>query len=148
MHPFPHHYVVRASSQGEQDIMLASTGLPSLPSAAPVEFDGPGGRWSPETLIVAAVGDCFVLTFRTMARMSKLEWQALECAVEGLVDRVERVIQFTEFRLRVTLTLPAAALPADEQRAERLLHKAHDGCLVSNSLKGATHLVVDFARGL
>jgi organic hydroperoxide reductase OsmC/OhrA len=59
--------------------------------------------------------------------------------VEGVLDRVERVPEFTEFTTRVTLRLPAGA---DRQRAERLLRQAEETCLITNSLKGAHRLEV------
>jgi hypothetical protein len=44
--------------------------------------------------MVAAVADCFVLTFRGIAGVSRLPWASVECSVTGTVDRVERVTQF------------------------------------------------------
>ena len=137
---FPHRYSVAAVAGAEGDVMLESERLPTLASAPPAQFDGPGDRWSPETLLVAAVADCFVLTFRAIARASKLPWLALRCDVEGVLDRVERVTQFTEWRTKASLRLPAGA---DEQRAARLLSKAEETCLVTNSLKGAHHFEVE-----
>ena len=134
---FPHRYSVAAFARAEGDVALESERLPPLVTAPPAEFDGPGDRWSPETLLVAAVADCFVLTFRAIARASKLPWLTLRCDVEGILDRVERVTQFTEFRTRVTLRLPPGA---DRQRAARLLTRTEETCLVTNSLKGTRHL--------
>jgi peroxiredoxin-like protein len=136
MHPFPHRYSVTAAANVESDVTLDGPQLPTLRSAPPKEFDGPGDRWSPETLLVAAVADCFVLTFRAIAQASKLPWVSLTCDVDGTVDRVERVTQFTGFVVRAHLRVPAGA---DETQAQRLLVKAEQGCLVTNSLKGATH---------
>ena len=45
-------------------------GLPTLEFAAPPEFGGPGGIWSPEHLFVASVSSCLMTTFRSMASMS------------------------------------------------------------------------------
>jgi len=129
---FPHRYAVAAVADQEGDVALESDRLPSLASAPPVEFGGPGDRWSPETLLVAAVADCFVLTFRAIARASKLPWSALRCEVQGTLDRVERVTQFTEFLTRVSLRIPAGA---NRPQAERLLKRAEDTCLIVNSLK-------------
>src|SRR5688500_6979182 len=97
MQPFPHRYAVKAAANVEGDVTLDSDRLTSIPSAPPVEFGGPGDRWSPETLLVAAVADCFVLTFRAVAAISKLSWLALDCQVTGRVERVERATQFTGF---------------------------------------------------
>jgi len=64
MQPFPHRYSASATAGPEGYVLLNADGLPPLISEPPVEFDGPGDRWSPETLVVGAVADCFVLTFR------------------------------------------------------------------------------------
>ena len=109
--------------------------MPSLETAGPVEFGGPGDRWSPEALLVAAIADCFVLTFRAIARASKLEWQSLRCDASGTLDKVDRVTQFTHFDLQVELTIPA---DGDAAKASRLLHRAEHHCLITNSLKAGT----------
>jgi organic hydroperoxide reductase OsmC/OhrA len=137
---FPHRYSVAAVAGVDGDVTLESERLPPLASAPPAQFDGPGDRWSPETLLVAAIADCFVLTFRAIARASKLPWLALRCDVEGVLDRVERVTQFTEFKTRASLRLPFGA---DDQRAARLLARAEETCLITNSLKGVHHLEVE-----
>ena len=137
MTDFPHRYSVAAVAAAEDDVALESQGIPSLHSAPPAQFGGPGDRWSPETLLVAAVADCFVLTFRAVARASKLPWDSLRCEVEGTLDRVERVTQFTAFGLRASLRVPAGT---DEEKATRLLARAEQSCLITNSLKADFHL--------
>ena len=131
MHPYPHHYTVHARANSTGDVDLDADRLPTLRTAPPVEFDGPGDRWSPETLLCAAVVDCFVLSFRAVARASKLEWQAVEVSVEGKLDRVEGKSRFTEIVVRATLRVPAGT---DHARAEKLMEKAEQVCLISNSL--------------
>lgn len=137
MQAFPHHYTVRASGRVDGDIDLTGPRLPLLRSASPAEFDGPGDRWSPETLLVGAVADCFILTFRAIARASALPWIALECEATGTLERIERATQFTQFDLRVRLTLPHEQ---DADRARQALGKAERNCLISSSLKGAVRL--------
>jgi organic hydroperoxide reductase OsmC/OhrA len=143
MQPFPHHYSVIARAAAQGDVTLTGDRLPDIPSAPPTEFGGPGDRWSPETLMVAAVADCFLLTFRGIACVSRFPWVALECSVTGTVDRVERVIQFTALEVHARLRVPAGA---NEEQARRLLAKAEETCLVTNSLKVRPHLeaVVEF----
>jgi peroxiredoxin-like protein len=137
MQEFPHHYTVVASGDGETDVTVESENLPALRTAPPAEFGGPGDRWSPEAFLVAALANCFIFTFRAMARASKLEWTSLRCEAEGLLDRVDRVIRFTEFFLRARLQLPEGV---DEDRAHKLLERAERGCLVTNSLTATVHL--------
>ena len=131
MHPYPHLYTVQSSAQTAGDVTLGSAGLPDLASAPPPEFDGPGGRWSPEHLLVAAVADCLILSFRGVARANKFEWHSLECSVEGTLDRVEGKTKFTRMAARATLRVPAGT---DEAKAKQLLVRAEHVCLVSNSL--------------
>lgn len=136
MKDFPHYYVVTASEIGG-DVELESDGLPPMRSAPPIEFDGPGDRWSPESLLVAAVSDCFVLTFRAVARASKLSWISIQCEVKGTLDRVDRTPRFTRFDVHARLTIPPET---DRERAQRVLEKAERGCLITNSLKAEVHL--------
>ena len=71
MQDLPHHYKVAASAAPQGEVNLASNLLDPILSAPPAEYGGPGNRWSPETLLVAAVADCFILSFRAVARASK-----------------------------------------------------------------------------
>jgi organic hydroperoxide reductase OsmC/OhrA len=137
MQEFPHHYHAVAAAAPDGDIPLTSTGLPSLRTASPAEFGGPGDRWSPETLLTGAVADCFILTFRAVAKASKLPWNGLHCEVTGTLDRVDKVTQFTGFELFVDLDVPEGA---DRELAQKALEKAERNCLVSSSLKGSVHL--------
>ncbi len=145
MQDLPHHYRVAATAGPEGDVDLASTGLDPIRSAAPAEYGGPGDRWSPETLLVAAVADCFVLSFRASARGSKLSWLSLNCDVEGTLARVEGTTKFTEFNISVTLGVPEGT---DVERARRILEKAEASCLITNSLSGATHLSAEVSVAL
>ena len=137
MEAFPHHYSVTASGIPQGDVTLAADRLGTLRSASPVEFGGPGDQWSPETFLVGAVADCFILTFRAVAAASRLRWTSLQCVVVGTLDRVEHVTQFTNFTLRAHLRIPAGT---SADHARRALEKAEHTCLISSSLKATTHL--------
>ncbi len=147
MHPYPHTYIVSARGLGTGNITVSSPQLPSLDTAAPPEFDGPGGVWSPETLLCASIADCFILTFRAVARAARFEWLELECRVEGVLERVERTSQFTRYTTFADLVVPSGA---DADKARDLLQRAEHGCLVANSLRGTRALearvTVDQAR--
>lgn len=138
MHAFPHHYSVTVQSTAGGDVELGAPGLPTLRSASPAEFDGPGDRWSPETLLTGALGDCLILTFRAVARASGLPWNALACEVTGTLDRVERTTRFVAFEIRARLDVPAGT---DPDRAMRILEKAEKSCLISRSLNAEIRLV-------
>jgi organic hydroperoxide reductase OsmC/OhrA len=137
MHPFPHHYKVRLAATPEGELSLAGEGLPEIRSLPPPEFGGPGGYWSPETLLIAAVGDCVLLTFRAIARASRFEWREASADVEGILERFEGNSRFTQVHTRVRLVVPPGT---DAARARMLMEKAEKGCLISNSLTAARHL--------
>jgi len=131
MQEYPHHYVAAAAGGATGNVRISSPGLEDIESAGPAEFGGPGDRWSPETLLVGAVADCFILHFRAVTRAAKLDWDELECRVVGDLDRIDRVTRFTHFDIRVILDVPQGT---NEERARKLLEKSEDSCLVTNSL--------------
>ena len=137
MQDFPHHYTVQASGAASGAVSLESGPMPALVSEPPAEFGGPGDKWSPEHLLVASVADCFVLTFRAIAAASRLEWTNLDVSAEGVLDKVERTMKFTDVTVHATLTLPEGG---DAAKAERLLERAEAGCLITNSLDANVHL--------
>ena len=137
MQDLPHHYIVSGAARSVDNVILSSAGLPDLESAAPAEFGGPGDQWSPESLLVAAIADCFILSFRAIAQASRLEWDSLTCVAEVTLDSIERTMQFTAITVKATLDVPAGA---DAAKAQRLLEKAELACLITNSLKAESHL--------
>lgn len=137
MQDFPHHYKTTASAHHDSNVELTSPGLEALESAGPAEFGGPGDLWSPETLLVAAIADCFILSFKAVARAAKLDWISVSCDVDAVLDKVGKVTQFTEFHQTVLLEVPAGT---DEAKAMRMLEKAEHVCLITNSLNGTAHL--------
>ncbi len=140
MQELPHNYEVTASAQSDSNIALTSKGLPDLVTAPPAEFGGPGDLWSPETLFVGSVSDCFILTFRAIARASKLPWSSLECVADGKLERVERSTKFTTINIKASLRVPAGT---DAGKAERLLEKAEANCLITQSMTATIHLETD-----
>jgi len=134
MHPYPHKYLAAASAELTGLVSVASPELPHLETGAPPQFGGPGGVWSPETLLCASLADCFILTFRALARAARYDWLHLECRVEGVLERVEKVSQFTRYTTFATLTVPAGT---DAAKAPELLERAEHGCLIANSLRGS-----------
>lgn len=143
MQPFPHVYSVAASGSAEGNVSLTAARVPALNSAPPTEFGGPGDQWSPESLLAAAVASCFILTFRAMARASRLPWTNLECSVEATLERAEGVTYFTRVITRATLTVPDGTSTV---LCERVLNKAEEGCLVANSLRSKRELQMEIIK--
>jgi peroxiredoxin-like protein len=137
MQALPHRYRVKGTGRLTGDVELTAERLTMLRSASPAEFGGPGDRWSPETLLVGAVADCFILTFRAVANASKVSWTSLECDVTATLDRVDHVTQFTHLDITARLVVPAGV---DAAKARHALEKAERSCLISRSLKATVAL--------
>jgi organic hydroperoxide reductase OsmC/OhrA len=134
---FPHVYTAAATVHPGGDALVASPHLTTLHSAPPADFGGSGDRWSPETLFVAAVADCFVLTFRAIANASHLSWQSLTCEVSGQMDQAQDGARFTEFRIRARLGVPDAGLL---DKANTLITRTERSCVITRSLKAPARL--------
>lgn len=137
MQPYPHRYTAAATAQEDGDVALQSAHVDTLHAAPPAEFGGPGDLWSPETLVVAAVAGCFVLTFRALASRFALSWTAVTCETTGTLERTEAAVRFTAFHSRVRLHLPLAA---DDKQARHLLALAEERCPISSSLRAPTYV--------
>lgn len=99
--------------------------------AAPPQFGGVEGRWSPEDLLLSAIASCFTTTFRALADYSDFQFTDLEVEVRGNVRKVDSGYAFEEIVIRPTLTI---ATDDGHTRADRLLDKAKRLCLVSRAL--------------
>src|SRR5581483_849321 len=99
--------------------------------AAPPEFGGEPGLWTPEHLLLASVSSCFVSTFRAVAEASKLAFFGAEVEVDGKIEKLEGGFRFTKIVLKPRVTIHEEK---DRERTGRLLEKSERACLVSRSL--------------
>ena len=133
MQSLPHQYNVTANGKSDDSLTISIDNLADLLIAAPIQFGGPGDKYSPEDLFMASISSCFVLSFRAIARASKLNWLSIQCHSQGTLDRVDGKNKFTKVITEVKLVI---AEGESIEAAERLLHKADKTCLVANSLNG------------
>ncbi|TMM45781.1 OsmC family protein [Colwellia ponticola] len=131
MQSLPHQYNVTANGKSDDSLTISIDNLSDLPVAAPLQFGGPGDKYSPEDLFMASISSCFVLSFRAIARASKFNWTSIQCHSQGTLDRVDGTNKFTKVITEVKLVI---AESESTEIAERLLHKADKTCLVANSL--------------
>ena len=85
----------------------------------------------------------FYFDFCVVARVSKLEWNQIECQALGVLDRIERMTRFTQRHLDVQLQL----LGSDAERAQRILEKSEQACLITNSLNAKIVLETEVVVG-
>ena len=122
----------------KQGTLFSVDELAELQVAAPPQFGGPPGVWSPEHLFVASVVSCYLTTFLAIAKNSNYDFLGFECDAEGILEQDEdRRYQISEIILRPCLELPQGANP---ERAERILQKAENACLISRSIRSRVRL--------
>ncbi|MBU2886563.1 OsmC family protein [Gilvimarinus agarilyticus] len=139
----PHQYVATVTGKPTQQLTSSADNLPDLSVAPPAQFDGPGDQWSPEALLMASVASCLILSFRAIAKAAQLHWCDICCESEGVLDKVERKIQFTQVLSKVTLTIAA---DENKEKAATLIEKAERSCFISNSLSSQTQVMYDIKQ--
>src|ERR1700757_3560590 len=113
----------------KRGIVEADSSIPrTINFAAPPEFGGEPGMWTPEHFLLAGVSTCYVATFRGMAANSELEFYGFGGAVEGTIEKQEGGLRFTKIVLHPVVTIDREE---DRERAGRLLEKAERGCLIA-----------------
>ena len=130
--PFPHTYRVRVTGRDPESSMgsLDSDCAPTLPCGPPPQFGGEETWWSPEQLLLGAVGSCHMTTFLALARHKKLAVEELSCGVEATLDKTREGLRFTS--IVVELAIEMAEPDCDGVR--RLVEKTHEHCIVTNAL--------------
>jgi peroxiredoxin-like protein len=125
---------------------LRSPNLSTLEVAAPPEFKGPEGVWTPEHFYVASVNACFVTTFVAIAELSNLKFASFACAATGKLEKEEGCgYRITSIVLKPRLVVCEAR---DIERAGRILEKAERNCLISNSINTAVTIEPDVVEEL
>lgn len=133
-------YSYRARAHWTQDKrgIVEGEAIPrNINFAAPPEFGGEPGLWTPEHLLLASVATCYVTTLRAVAEASKLEFDGVEVPVEGKIEKLEGGFRFTKITLCPEVTIPREE---DRERTGRALEKAERVCLVSRSLNSTVGL--------
>lgn len=102
-------------------------------AAIPPEFRGPGGGFSPEDLYALSLVNCYVATFKVMAKNGHLEYAGIDVSGVLTVDRNEEGTPWmSKMEYRVELRLPPGG---DLTQADQLLRRTAKNCLIHNSVR-------------
>jgi peroxiredoxin-like protein len=128
-----HHYKTKVKWEEGRIGTLSSPTLDSFKVATPPEFPkGVPNTWSPEHLFVASINICLMTTFVAIAENSKLEFESFECEGVGKLEKVDGKFMISEVELNPVVKIKH---DKDIERAERIVNKAENLCLISNSAK-------------
>lgn len=112
---------------------ISAPELSTIKVATPPEFpNGVPNIWSPEHLFVSSANTCLMTTFLAIAENSNLEFVSFESDSIGKMEKVEGKFLITEIELRPRLVIKHEK---DKDRALRIIEKAENACLISNSMK-------------
>lgn len=126
--PVPYQVTVTRVAHG-----LASVAAPpraQFVGGPPPEFHGDPSSWSPEHLLVSALGLCLFTTFEAFAAREGITVHQWRDAATGILDKTASGLEFQSFTIDVQLTVPAA----DVERARETIERAHRHCIVSRAL--------------
>jgi len=128
-----HYYETTVTwTEGRKGLLTEPT-LPNIEVATPPEFPkGVPNIWSPEHLFVASVNICLMTTFLSIAENSKLDFSSFNCKAKGKLEKVENAFMISEIELFPEIIVSAEK---DIERAERIIQKSEQHCLISNSVK-------------
>lgn len=140
MEPEPaHHTLVRLSAT--DDTVRVRAGERELLGGPTVAGAG-GDGWRGEELLVAAAGVSLAGDYHARARREGLATGAFRCVAEGVFYAVHadggEAVRLRRLVLRVELE----AAPEDLARAEHLLHRAKESCVVAAALRVPLELQV------
>ena len=131
MDNFYEHQVVAWWSSGRTGLAKSSSAPNSIHFAAPPQFGGLEGRWTPEDLLLGAVASCFTTTFRVLAEHSKWEYLDLQVEAQGVVQKDDSGYGFSGIIIKPHLKIHEEA---EREKAFRLLEKTKGICLISRTL--------------
>jgi organic hydroperoxide reductase OsmC/OhrA len=108
----------------------------------------PGGseaRWNPETLLGAAVSDCYMLTFLSLAKKVRADLRILDTTATSHVvtdgmkrSRVEKI---------ELVTRAVVGPDTDVEKVRSMYEKAHKYCIIANSLSAEVVATIDVVVG-
>jgi organic hydroperoxide reductase OsmC/OhrA len=134
-YPFAHIYKVNLSNINYGLAEISSENAPKISGGAPPQFGGVDIHWSPENLLLSAIGLCFVTTLTSIQKKHKgLELIISNLNLEAKLDKTKEGLVFTDITLNVICT------SNEIDKATRLLETAKKYCLISNAIKTPTKL--------
>ena len=140
-----HYYNVNINWESSRKGILCSPELNKkngvcIEVATPPEFPkGMEGIWSPEHLFVAAVSSCLMTTFLAIAENSTLDFASFSCASKGKLEMIDGKFVMSEILLKPTVVIHNEI---HRNKATRILKKAEDACLITNSIKSKTTMEI------
>lgn len=138
-----HDYLVRVDWRGNtgegtagyrtftRDTEISAEGMPLILASADKPFHGSAERWNPELLLLAALGQCHLLSYLYVATRNGIVVQSYEDSVSGtLRTTAAGGGAFVSATLRPVVTISKG----DPEVAASLHHEASELCFIASSV--------------
>lgn len=131
MAPFPHSYCVTIERREGRVGRIIEAPAQAESVGPPPQFDGTDAWWSPEHLLLAAIGGCHMTTFMAFADRRDLRVGSYRVVVQGTLDKTREGLRFARYEAHVEVEVA----DEDAERVATMLASADKHCLVSQGLK-------------
>lgn len=128
--PFPHHYRATISRTFPSRARVEAPPRPSLDGGPSTALDGDVHTWSPEHLVLSALGICMLTTFEAFAAREGIEIARWDASLHGTVERTPDGLMFTSIVLGLDIEIGGRV-----DRIAQTLEDTKQYCLVLNSLR-------------
>lgn len=124
--------------KGNGSVKIGSGALPQFPVTWASRTEQPGGKTSPEELIVAAHSACYSMAFSATLGRNRTPPQSLHVTATSSFDKVGEGWKITKIELEVVGKVPGLT----QTQFEELAKTAEKGCPVSNALRNNVEISV------
>ncbi|HRC54935.1 MAG: OsmC family protein [Myxococcales bacterium] len=138
---FPHMYSATIDRVAVSRARIEAGQRPVLQGGPPPEFQGDEVSWTPEHLLMAALGLCLFTTFEAFAARDKLTVVSWRDTAKGELDRTASGLAFKSFVIEIDVTVAAG----EAGKAQEVFDKAKKNCIISRALTPAPEVVLRIA---
>ena len=115
----------------EKKAFLCSSGEQTIEIAASQESKKHEDMWTPEELFVASVQGFIKDAFVDYAKRSNFEFLSYESEAEGVMEKVEDKLMFTEITIKPYIVVASSS---QVEEANELIGLAKDNCFIFSSI--------------
>lgn len=129
-----HKYDLVSRWVKEKIVTIEIDGKPDFKVATPLDFwpDSPSALISPEDLFVASAASCYGVSLSGVAARFHAEFTAFTIEATGTLKKGENGWEFDKITISPRILVPTQK---DKEQMEKAAERAHQYCVVSNSMK-------------